>query len=160
MQASTPSSVIELLQQELAQLQQFVELLQREQGMLLENQLDDLTALAQQKIDAAQSLNALAQQRGHLLAVNMPQDQEAGLDRVNDYMNTQPQMAQLWSELLAFTAQARQLNNDNGEVIQMRMRHNQQALNVLHNAVNKSNLYGPNGQTDISNKGGRTLAQG
>jgi flagella synthesis protein FlgN len=64
------------------------------------------------------------------------------------------------SWLRALANQAQQLNTTNGELIQSRMRYNQQALGVLFSSSkNASNLYGPDGQANMGSSG-RHLGSG
>lgn len=71
-----------------------------------------------------------------------------------------PQGLAVWQENLALAERAQQLNHANGELIQMKLRRNQQLLTVLSNAVNKANLYGPDGQASFSPGSGRSLGSG
>jgi len=71
-----------------------------------------------------------------------------------------PDGLSIWQGILDLAERARQLNNTNGELIQMKLRHNQQILTVLSNAVNQANLYGPDGQTSFSPGSGRSLGSG
>lgn len=66
----------------------------------------------------------------------------------------------LWQDITALSQRAKQLNQINGELIQMKLRRNQQALTVLSNAVNKAGVYGRNGQPDFSPGSGRSLGSG
>ena len=58
-----------------------------------------------------------------------------------------PHIAELWRQLLALAEKARELNQLNGNMIDTRLRNNQQALAILQAAANQSALYGPDGQT-------------
>jgi flagellar biosynthesis/type III secretory pathway chaperone len=55
---------------------------------------------------------------------------------------------------------AREQRDQHGELINSKMRNNQQALNVLFNsAKNAAGLYGPDGQANL-NSSGRHLGSG
>lgn len=158
MKPSTSSPLLAAINAERAALFDFVALLRREQSMLTENLTDQLLELSEQKSNAALSLNQLGEARRALLQKNTPQ-----LDAVaiQDWLGTHsPTGLVAWREVLSLAAQAHQLNSINGELIQMKLRHNQQALAVLSNAVNKASLYGPNGQPDFSPGSGRSLGSG
>lgn len=143
---------------ERAALFDFVALLQREQGMLAENLTDQLVALSEQKSKKALLLNQLGETRRTLLQNNIPQ---LSVTAIQAWLKTHSPAGLLaWQEVLSLAAQAQQLNNINGELIQMKLRHNQQALSVLSNAVNKANLYGPDGQPNFSPGSGRSLGSG
>lgn len=143
---------------ERAALVDFVTLLQREQGMLAENLTDQLVALSEQKSKKALLLNQLGETRRTLLQNNIPQ---LSVTAIQAWLKAHSPAGLLaWQEVLSLAAQAQQLNNINGELIQMKLRHNQQALSVLSNAVNKANLYGPDGQPNFSPGSGRSLGSG
>lgn len=136
----------------------FVDLLEREQGMLAGNSTDQLLELSEKKTTDALSLNELAEARRGLMEKNLPQ---FGADAIQAWLGTHsPKDLAVWQEIFALAKRARQLNNTNGGLIQMKLRHNQQSLAVLSNAVNKANLYGPDGQPSFSPGSGRSLGSG
>jgi flagella synthesis protein FlgN len=136
----------------------FVALLEREQGMLVENLGDQLLELSELKSTDALGLNALAQTRNTLLQKNIPQ---LSADSIQAWLETNsPEGSAIWQDILALAKRSQQLNRANGDLIQMKLRHNQQSLAVLSNAANKANLYGPDGQPNISPGSGRTLGSG
>jgi len=136
----------------------FVALLEREQGMLVGNLTDQLLELSEQKSTAALDLNKLAEARRGLLRKNLPQ---LGAEAIRAWLGTHsPQGLAVWREILALAERAQHLNQTNGELIQMKLRRNQQLLAVLSNAVNKANLYGPDGQASFSPGSGRSLGSG
>ncbi|MEF8711241.1 MAG: flagellar export chaperone FlgN [Candidatus Accumulibacter propinquus] len=55
-----------------------------------------------------------------------------------------------WSLLLSLASQAHELNRVNGDLIQLRMHHNAQALEVLLGGNGALGLYGPDGQNAAS----------
>lgn len=139
-------------------LLKFVALLEREQGMLVENQNDLLLELSEQKSGDALELNKLAEARRALLK---PHILQLSADGIRNWLAAHsPEGLALWEEIVELAARAQVLNNANGEVIQMKLRNNQQALTVLSNAVNRANLYGPDGQASFSPGSGRSLGSG
>ena len=61
---------------------------------------------------------------------------------------------------MCLAAHASQLNRFNGELIQVRLRYNQQALHALIGASQQAaGLYGPNGQPSLVGSG-RALGSG
>lgn len=143
---------------ERAALQKFVALLEREQSMLVENHTDQLLELSEQKSRDALELNKLAEARRALLKRHVPQ---LTVESIRSWLETHNrEELTVWQEVLSLAEQARLLNNDNGAVIQMKLRHNQQTLAVLNGAVNKANLYGPDGQPSFAPGSGRSLGSG
>lgn len=158
MKQSHATPLLAALAAEHAALLKFVALLEREQGMLVENQNDQLLELSEQKSGDALELNKLAETRRALLKQHLPQ---LTADGIRNWLETHsPDGLALWKEIAALAGRAQMLNNANGEVIQMKLRHNQQALAVLSNAANQANLYGPDGQASFSPGSGRSLGSG
>ena len=139
-------------------LRQFVALLEREQALLVENDTDALLELSEQKSDSAMSLNQLAKTRRDQLKKILP---DFSAESIHEWLKSNsPSGLDVWLEIRELAERAQQLNNANGELIQMKMRHNQQSLNALNISVNKASLYGPDGQTTFSPGSGRSLGNG
>lgn len=156
--AAAPPPLLAALTAERSALVSFIALLQREQGMLTENTTEQLLALAEQKSNAALQLNQLGEARRALLRQNIPNLSVAAIQAWLKKHN--PAGLSSWQAVLSLAEQAQQLNSINGELIQMKLRHNQKALTVLSNAVNKANLYGRDGQPNFSPGSGRSLGSG
>lgn len=140
---------------ELRVVRSFTEILKREQGLLTENSIDQLLELAEKKSTHVLQLNEVAEGRRRLLQLSLP---VLDSTTIQTWLTDNcPQGLALWQEIRAMAEQAQLLNHINGELIQMKLRHNQQTLTVLSNAVNKANLYGPDGQTDFTPGSGRSL---
>lgn len=136
----------------------FVALLEREQGMLMEGRTDQLLELSEKKTTDALNLDGLAATRRSLLQKHLPQ---FNAEAIRAWLGKHsPEGLVIWQEILALAERARQLNHTNGELIQMKLRHNQQSLAVLSSAASKANLYGPDGQSSFSPGGGRSLGSG
>ena len=158
MNQSSASQLLAALTVEHAALLNFVALLEREQRMLVENLTDQLLGLSEQKSTDALGLNGLAQARRAILEKNIPQ---LSTDSIRAWLGTHsPEGLVIWQKTLALAKRSQQLNITNGELIQMKLRHNQQSLAVLSNAVNKANLYGPDGQPNFAPGSGRSLGSG
>ncbi len=146
------------LSAERAALLGFISLLEREQAALIENRSDALPELSEQKTADALKLNQLAEASRTLLKQAVP---NLNAETAASWLGTHsPAELTSWQDIIALTQRAKQLNQINGELIQMKLRRNQQALTVLSNAVNKAGVYGRNGQPDFSPGSGRTLGSG
>lgn len=152
------TKLLAALTAEHAALVSFVALLEREQGMLVENRTDQLLELSEQKTTDALGLNELAEARRSLLQKDIP---VLSVEAIQAWLEAHSaQGLAIWEKIHGLAEVAQQLNRTNGELIQMKLRHNQQALAVLSNAVNKANLYGPDGQPSFSPGSGRSLGSG
>lgn len=158
MKPSSGPQLLSALTAERAALLNFVALLEREQGMLVENLTDQLLELSEKKSASAINLNELAETRRALMRKNIPQ---LDAKEIRAWLETHsPQGLAVWEEILVLAERAQSLNQTNGELIQTKLRRNQQTLAVLSSAVNKANLYGPDGQTSFSPGSGRSLGSG
>ncbi len=146
MSRDTPAALAEFtsrLHTERDALRAFVTLLETEQQALLNGQIEQLLTLAGDKTQAVHELNKLADARN-----------------VGDRGQKTEDGGQMWRDIQQLSAHARELNHTNGELIQSKLRHNQQALTVLHSAARSaSGLYGPDGQPSLPTSG-RTLGSG
>ncbi|MEI7456844.1 MAG: flagellar protein FlgN [Nitrosomonadales bacterium] len=133
----------------------FVDLLQQEQQLLTENSIDLLLMLAEKKSTDAVRLNELAETRRRLLEKQVGALSSATIQAW--FESHDRECLLIWQEICTLAVQAGQLNNINGELIQMKLRHNQQSLTALTRAVSQANLYGPDGQTNFSAGTGRSL---
>ena len=125
----------------------FVELLKQEQQSLTAGDVDALTPLISQKNVLATDLAILAKQRNALLAVENFAPDRAGIDAWCENHPAKNKVRTAWSGILSLASEARELNRVNGELIQIRMQHNTQALAALQGASRPLNLYGADGQT-------------
>jgi flagella synthesis protein FlgN len=131
---------------EVAIVQVFVELLEREQQMLVKGEVNDLLALVGQKNALAAQLAGLAAQRGTWLAAEGRAADRSGVTAWLADHPSESDAGAAWSLLLSLASQARELNRVNGALIQLRMHHNAQALEVLLGGNGALALYGPDGQ--------------
>lgn len=155
MSHNDPSEVFATLSAERAALVSFVALLEREQSMLVGNGVNRLLELSEQKSTDALCLNELAEARHNLLRKNIP---GLSVDAIHSWLTAHsPQSLVVWLGVRALAGRAQKINHTNGELIKMKLRHNQQSLTVLGNAVNKANLYGADGQPNLSLGSGRSL---
>ena len=142
------------LQEERAALQAFIALLEREQQILLAPDTDPLLDLAAEKSRAAEALTARVRQR--------PQYIPAAPGQIESWLRQHaPATLDIWLDIRRLGARAHALNQSNGELIKVRTRYNQQALQALLGATQQSaGLYGPQGKTSLPAGNGRTLGSG
>lgn len=143
------------LQDEHDAMRDFVALLEREQSALIENQSDAVLALAEQKSERALHLHELIEARNTLFKQRYKGLPPAAIQQ--ELQSKDPHSWNLWLQLRDYAERAQHLNQTSGELIQLKMRHNQQALAVLNNASNQANLYGANGQPSFAPGSGRPL---
>jgi flagella synthesis protein FlgN len=139
-------------------LKAFVALLETEQQILVGAQTEQLLALSEQKTLAVQELSGLAQERrSHFVTCGV----KGGANDITAWLqNHDPDNLPAWQEILQLAERMRQINDTNGILIQSKLRQNQQALIVLHNAASHAGaLYGRDGQHHLPTLG-RPLGSG
>lgn len=137
-------TLTDLLQQEQAAIDRFIDLLRQEQTALVNADVETLLSLSETKLKQSEQLNAIAHERLTLLA-------RAGFSAdavgVQSWLAGQsPSVAEAWKKLLERAQTAQRLNQTNGKLIQTHLQHNQQALAALMNAANATGVYGADGQ--------------
>jgi len=149
------AELLATLTDELRAANAFVVLLQQEQRLLTENETDQLLRLAEQKSSQAIKLNNLATHRRSLLERTIP---DLSVNAIQTWLtDNSPEGLALWQQIRVLAEQSQQINHINGELIQMKLRHNQQSLATLSQAVHKADLYGPDGQRSFAPGSGRSL---
>ncbi|MDZ4200597.1 MAG: flagellar protein FlgN [Gallionella sp.] len=150
--------VIAALSAERMALLAFITLLEQEQRLLVENNTEPLLEIAEKKAEEALRLNQMIEARRVLLQKHIP---VLTADVIHAWLaKNAPGGIKVWDEIVDLGTRAHRTNQTNGELIQMKLRANQQVLAVLNSAANKANLYGPNGQPNFSPGSGRSLGSG
>jgi flagella synthesis protein FlgN len=141
------------LTEERTALRAFIGLLEREQQILLSPDTEPLLDLATEKTRAAEALTALVKKR--------PQYISAEPGKIEAWLRSNAAIAlDVWKDIQNMGLQAQQTNKINGELIQVRMRYNQQAVQALLGASEQTaGLYDPKGKTHLPGSG-RPLGSG
>ncbi|MBN8452662.1 MAG: flagellar protein FlgN [Candidatus Accumulibacter sp.] len=143
----TVTALRQLLEEEVTVVRGFVGLLEREQRLLIEGDVDGLPELLQDKNELAARLAAIAEQRRATLAADGLSADRAGVAAWFAAHPGEDDARTAWAELLPLATQARELNRLNGEVIQLRLQSNAQAIAALVGSSGALGLYGPDGQS-------------
>ncbi len=125
----------------------FIYLLQSEQDILVRGDVDGLATLASDKADKIDLLALFGEQRNRYLGAQNLARSAAGMAT---WLGRNPGFAtavgKLWRELLDKAETARQINEDNGVLIENRLQQNRHKLAVLQSAAASNGLYQPDGQ--------------
>lgn len=135
------------LEKEASLVRQFVTLLEKEQTILTEGDTEELPALAAHKEQLAETLNELARQRNEFLSSAGFQPGRAGMDAWLSANKAHHGAAASWNQTISLAERAKNLNLRNGQLIQLRMKYNAQALEILLRRENNLDLYGPDGRS-------------
>lgn len=129
-------------------IQALVELMKQEQQFLVSADADGLAQLTPRKVALVQELAQLSRERHAALADAGFAGSEAGME---PWLAAQGDEAarSAWTQLLAQTLEAKELNRVNGMLINRQMAHNQTVLNALRTPTAGADpaLYGAKGQT-------------
>ena len=143
----TANSVSQALQEEVAEIQHFTDLLKLEQAALSNGNTDELLEFADKKDKSAARINHLAEQRNALLsAQGLPPDRP-GIEAWCAQNPKETSATTAWGAILTLAHEARELNRLNGELIELRLQFNSKALEALRGREATLDLYGPDGQS-------------
>ena len=150
---------LDLLQQavisENALAQQFVDLLGEEQSALTSGKTNELPLLIERKEKLAAELNRLTKQRGDVLTALGYSANRFGMEAWKEANPEQKTTVETWMQTLLLTTRACELNRVNGELVQMHMQYNNNALAVLLHKETHLDLYGSDGRPSM--QGGRKI---
>ncbi|HOY00462.1 flagellar protein FlgN [Zoogloea sp.] len=133
-----------LIHDEQAGLKAFIALLQREEALLVEGQIDALTALAEEKTKLYRSLQRLSDDRTVMFA---RLGAKVSKDNIRIVLADSPDALAAWDVVVTLAADAKERNRINGQLITERLQNNQQALSTLLAAAEHPQIYGPDGQS-------------
>lgn len=148
------ASVFAGIQAEYASFKEFHHLLQEEQAALTKGDIDRLLALAPRKNELLNQLSGFSNERGRKLSAAGHKNTSAGMEAWLRAIGADHNTHEIWRRLIELAREAEQINRENGILIEISLRHNQQALSVLKVAANPgTSLYGPNGQISSHSTG-------
>lgn len=136
-----------VLIQEIELVSCFILLLKKEQETLKSGQPDDLVKINTEKVKLVEQLNQLGTER-----VQLSSELEFAVDQISialwlDQHPQEKQSAALWSELIQFAREAKELHHLNDQLVAMYLRQANDALAVLTQRQQENSLYGSNGQS-------------
>jgi len=138
--SSKKTEFLSNLAEECSTLRAFVSLLEDEQRSLLSQHSDELLQIAETKTQLANKISRLSEAQ----RLSLPQEPK---NIAHWLQHNLPQAFIPWQESLKLAENVQRLNKTNGELIQIKLRYNQQALGVLYgSAQSTAGLYGSNGK--------------
>ncbi|MDR0577616.1 MAG: flagellar protein FlgN [Candidatus Accumulibacter sp.] len=141
------SGIPEIVAREAELVERFVRLLEREKTLLAEGRADLLAPAVEEKEALAAKLNELTRQRGRALAGQGFSPDRAGMASWSARHPEQKEAIAAWNDTLSSAAQAKELNRQNGQLIQLHMQFTGQALEILQRREERLDLYGPDGRS-------------
>lgn len=137
-----------LLKREAELVIRFRDTLLREQEVLRSGQSDGLTEINAEKLSLVDNLNLAGAERARALSSS----EEASID-MQEWFSAHPletEAAELWKNLLVTAREARDINELNGNLINVLHQKTSEALSILTLGKADQSLYGNNGQPSLS----------
>ncbi|MDR2015729.1 MAG: flagellar protein FlgN [Azoarcus sp.] len=142
-----------LLEAESSQFKKFLDLLEREEAILVSGDTDSMPSITKEKNERYRQLQHLHDDRSMLIARFGHGKGDAA---VRSLCAKLPKTLARWDEILILAVRAQERNHINGQLIARHMQHNQAALSVLLSAADHPQLYDADGHSHPSG-GGRML---
>lgn len=142
-----------LCQEETTQLKVLAELMQREQAVLVRNEVAALEPLAEEKGCLLERLAESSRRRAALMQSLDLIDAE----RVHAWLADKNAARRAWAELDAALKQVQAINRLNGELVQRHLALTEETLEVLRQAAISTLGYGKDGAPPTLSGGGRHL---
>lgn len=146
MSSVTPLNSLREEQQVMTSL---LDVLKQEQQLLVTADIESLPAVTVKKTTLVTQMTLLSAQRHRALAKSGFAAEEAAMDAwIAASGAAQEESASLWTQLLAQTREAKELNRVNGILINRQMGHTQGALQALSpQGTAAASFYGPSGMS-------------
>lgn len=150
------SPLVATLRAEREAFARFLGLLETESAALLRGDLEEIVRLSAAKNAHVESLAALAERRLDQLREDGFTADRIGMTEwlIVNGQRDHDALSRLWEGLLKDAADAKRLNENNGVLIDARLRFSQSALATLRTAMNfPPSLYGPDGSHEYRAQG-------
>lgn len=135
-----------LLEDENALLRNFVEVLAQEQEALKLGDIDPLPELNARKAELVAKLDDCEAARNRQLNAAGHAPDRSGMDSWLAGPQANALTAKKWEQFLELAAEARRLNDLNGQLIALRLQATSDAIDTLTARARSTSLYGPDGQ--------------
>ena len=152
------ASPITTVRDELSLFTTLMELMKREQQMLVAADTDALGTLTPQKAQLVAQMAALSKQRHAQLADAGHAPEDAGMQGWLEHAGDSA-ASDLWQDLLAITRQAKEINRVNGMLIAKQLTNTQTIINAMRTPAGAAEtaVYGPTGQTSTTTTSRRVV---
>jgi flagellar biosynthesis/type III secretory pathway chaperone len=151
-------SLLTLLDEEVASLEALHAILQQEKQALLAADVPLIETLTATKNRALDKQSEITRQRQLFTEQHTRQPLPYALQALIEKSGASPGLTENMERLTALTEQCRDLNRDNGGLIQQRQQHTQGALQVLRQTGDNGSTYSGRGKTEANNRP-RTLGK-
>ena len=143
-------SVSTTLLEETKALRSFIEILKKEEQVLIEGKFEEIDFYSSEKFRLIEILTQFNDHReNYLKAQGIDLDKNCMNNWLSKQNSDQIRIIEIWNELLDLAGIAKKLNQSNGLIIAARYQHHQRALAAIHSAAGNFSCYGPKGQPCI-----------
>jgi len=143
-------SVSTTLLEEMKALRSFIEILKKEEQVLIEGKIEEIDFYSSEKSRLIEILTQFNDQREKYLKAQCIDLEKNCMNNLLSKQNSdQNRIIDIWNELLDLAGIAKKLNQSNGLIITARYQHHQRALAAIHSAAGNVSCYGPKGQPCI-----------
>lgn len=149
-EATARARLVQVLEAERRLIAQFVDLLAREEALLVAGETDLVVALTHEKTALFQQLQRQHDARAMLVVSLGGSNDDAGMRAV---CARQPDALRNWDAIIESGREAHARNELNGKLITERMQHNQAALSALLSAADQPQLYDAGGAARPTGRG-------
>ncbi|MFO1318895.1 MAG: flagellar protein FlgN [Burkholderiales bacterium] len=149
-------SFVATLRSEREAFARFLGLLESESAALLRGDVEDIVRLSAAKTTQVEALTALSEQRLEQLRAEGFTPDRIGMSEwlIVHGNDDHASLSRLWEDLLKDAGEARRLNENNGVMIDARLRFNRAALSTLRGAMHHQvPVYGPDGSHEFHSQG-------
>lgn len=139
-----------ILEAEKTALENFIEVLKREEIALIHGKIEQIDSLTSTKSYLAEELMQIDHKRNQYIQSQGITLEWANINRwLQEKYSGRLEVQILWSEMLALANIAQIINYSNGLMISNRLQHIERAYAALHCAAGNISLYGSKGQAYI-----------
>ena len=142
------SLVAKLLKREAELVERFRDTLLREQRVLQSGTADGLAEVNAEKLSLVENLNILGAERARTLSSG--DDETIDMQAWFAAHPSENEAAEVWKGLLGTAREARDINEQNGNLIQVLHQKTSDALSILTQGQADQSLYSSNGQASLS----------
>lgn len=140
------STLARITAQEISLLSDFIGLLKHEQEALKQAEAMALPEITERKTRLVEQLNTLEGERGRFLSLKAGENIKTAMTRWLDQNPGDKNAAVDWKKMMFLAREAKQLHEQNGQLIKIHLQQTGELLAVLIRQSPQNTLYGSDGQ--------------
>ncbi|MBC3880150.1 flagellar protein FlgN [Undibacterium sp. LX40W] len=153
-------NIANIVAQEVELMSALVQLLKKEEEVLVDNTPDKLETIVLEKNTLLTQIIALEKNRNSSLSQSGLSPDAEGMNLLFSQLSTSSDVQNNWERLLNLSSAAKENNRTNGILINRHMVRNQTTLNILQQNDQTASVYGADGQSRVNSNSGRGIIAG